>query len=479
MLLGLDLGTTNIKAVLTSESGEVLARGSAPAGLYHVGEAGVEQDIDEIWQAVLSAIAAVGARHDLRAVRAVGVSAQGATLQPLDAAGNPVGRAINWLDGRGLPLCEELARELPEEWFAQHTGHGEPGISVGQLLWLRAQSPDLLAPPARIGFVGDVIVGRLTGEAAHDWTSLCITGLYNPYAGVPEAALLERLGLREEQLPLMRSACSDPAGLVAKTADQTGLRVGIPVSPAVHDQYAATLGTGAVNVGDVNVGTGTAWVLLAMGDALAPPATAGAYACTHLDPSLSGQMLPLGNGGSAFAWARDLLGLTERSAQEIDALVESVPAGCDGLRCWPYLSPWTPPGLAPGLAGKFTGLRLGHGCGHVLRAVLEGLALELARNLASLAPLGVVGRLVMTGRAADSRVTPQLVADACDLPVACSAERDTSALGAAVVARALADPGRSLAELSREMAPVPKLVRPGPDAPLYRRLLDDFARLAR
>ena len=479
MLLGLDLGTTNIKAVLVSENGTVVARGSAPVTVRYVGDGGVEQDIDEIWQATLSAIGQVAAEHPLRTVRALGVSAQGATIQVLDAQGRLVGKALNWLDGRGQALNQQLTEEFGADWFAQHTGHGESGISVGQLLWLRQACPGLLDPPARLGFVGDLIAGRLTGENVHDATSLSITGLYNPYAGQAEPALLERLGLTGHQLPRVCTLDTPAGALRAEVAEWTGLPAGIPVSAAVHDQYAASLGTGAVHAGDVNVGTGTAWVLLAAAPRLVLPVVNGAYACTHVVLGMSGQMLPLGNGGSAFAWALDVLGLRDQTAAQIDRLLQTVPAGCEGVRCWPFLSPWVPPGLRPGLAGRLAGLHLEHTAAHLLRAVLEGMSFELARNLATLAPLGPVGRLVMTGRAAASAVTPQMVADACGLSVACSPERDTSALGAAVIARGLLEPGASLAELAVAMAPPPRRVEPGPDAPLYRCLLDEFVSAVR
>jgi sugar (pentulose or hexulose) kinase len=474
VLLGLDLGTTNIKAVLTDMDGAVLARGAAPVHLLHIGEAGVEQDSAEIWQATLSAIVQVGAGRDLDGVRAVGVSSQGAALQMLDGQERPLGQVLSWLDVRGQAQGQRLTDALGGAWFARHTGHGESGISVGQLLWLRQAAPETLMPDARVSFVGDLVVGLLTGERAHDTTSLSITGLYDPYTGHAAAELLAHLGLVDSQLPRVCSARVPAGGLRPVVAERTGLRAGIPVSPAVHDQYAATLGTGAVHAGDVNVGTGTAWVLLAAGERMVLPVATGAYACRHLVEGLSGQMLPLGNGGSAFAWALQLLGMSALSPADVDTLLDSVPTGCDGVRCWPFFSPWVPPSLACNPAARLTGLNLGHGPAHVLRAVLEGMAVELARNLATLAPLGPVGRLVMTGRAAASRVTPQLVADACGLPVACSPERDTSALGAVVIARGLLEPNESLAALSGKLTPAPRKVEPGPAGPLLREILGEF-----
>jgi len=106
-------------------------------------------------------------------------------------------------------------------------------------------------------------------------------------------------------------------------AQLTGLRPGIPVSAAIHDQYASALGTGAVRAGTVMVGTGTAWVLLAVNDRLAAPVIDEAFVCHHVVDGLCGQILSLVNGGSALTWALNLMGLAEIDGAAIEALLES------------------------------------------------------------------------------------------------------------------------------------------------------------
>ncbi len=461
MFLGLDLGTTNVKAVVVDGRGKVLAHGSAPVGIYHVGDGGVEQDIEEIWSAALSAIKEAGRACDLSGVRAVGVSAQGGALQIVDGRYRPVGPVVSWLDDRGKPFNAEIGKRLGPDWFAAHTGHGSSGIGVGMILRLRREQPKTLAAPNRIGFVGDVIVERLCGRPAHDATSLSIALLYNPNLRTADPDLLAELAITEARLPDRLPAHEAAAHLRADAAKRTGLKVGIPVSPAVHDQYAAALGSGAVRVGDVMFGAGTAWVLLAAtapGPGCTLPVIPSAFACTHVADGLYGQMLSMVNGGSAYAWARRLMGLERASAGELDAMVAGIPAGCEGVRCRPLLA---------SEGGRLEGLRLAHGPAHVLRAVVEGLALELARTLRVLS----ADRLVMCGGAAESATTPQIVADATGLPVDCVTEGAVSAHGAAVIARALAEETRDLAALSAEMAPPVRSLEPGPDAPIYQAML--------
>lgn len=478
MLLGLDLGTTNVKALAAASDGRIVGTGSAPVPAYHIGPSGVEQDIEEIWSAALRAVAEAGESADLGSVVALGVSSQGGALQMLDGQGRPAGRVVSWLDGRGTPYGRTVTAELGQRWLADHTGHGGAGLAVGQVLCLREERPELWAPSAAVGFVGDVIVGRLCGRRAHDATSLSIAGLLNPALGAAEPELLARTGLSEDQLPDLLSARTPAGGLTERAARQIGLPVGTPVSGALHDQYGAALGAGAVQPGDVMIGAGTAWVLLAAVDADSGslrPVIPRAFACTHVVKGLYGQMLSMVNGGSAFRWARELLALGELNRDELDAMMDSVPPGSAGVRFRPLLAPGGGAGLRAGTRGCLEGLRLSHGTGHVLRAVAEGLVMELARHLRFLLDAEVrVKRLVMCGGGALSRLTPQMLADTAGIPVACVTEGEVSALGAAIVARGLAERDQALDALAKEMSPPLRLYEPGENRDFYRQMQEQY-----
>jgi len=475
VFVGLDLGTTNVKALLVRADGRINARASAPVGLYHVAEGGVEQDIEEIWRAALTTLRALGEAADLSQVRALGVSAQGGAMQLLDARGRPVGRVISWLDARGRAYDEGMTRRLGREWFAERIGHASSGITVGQVMRLRDTQPDVVRPPNGIGYVGDVIVGRLCGRRVHDATSLSLAYLYNPSLGAADPEVIELLEIEESQLPVLLPVETPAGGLGAEAARAARLPAGIPVSGAVHDQYAAAVGAGAVGTGDVMFGAGTAWVLLAVTDRLVRPVIPGAFVCSHPVAGFYGHMTSLVNGGSAFGWAVRLMGLERRSREELDALMESVPAGSAGLRFHPFMAQGGAAG-ADGRRAGLMGLQLPHGQGHVLRAVAEGLVMELGRYLRLLEDAALpLRRLLMCGGAAASRVTPQMVADTAGLPVAAVEETEVSALGAAVIARTLAEPEARLPRAIEEMRPPSQTREPGAHAGLYRAMLDEYA----
>jgi xylulokinase len=476
MELGFDLGTTNVKAVVTDGDGRAVATGSAPVERFYTSDGGIEQDIEQIWTATCTAIRQALRAVNPAAIQSVGVSSQGGALQVLDAAEQPVGRVISWLDSRGQPFDQEFTEELGEDFLAEHIGHATSTLALGQILRLQRQSPERFKTVRHIAFVGDAIVGRLCGRRAHDATSLAIAMLYNPWLRRADPDILARLRLDECQLPALLPATT-PAGQVRHEASrQTGLPAGIPVSPAIHDQYAVSLGAGSVHEGDVTFGAGTAWVLLANSTRLARPVTRDAFVCPHPVAGLYGQLLSLRNGGSAIQWVLSLIGRDNAAPETVDQVLAEVPPGSDGLCFWPLLSPDAAGEAALPAGGRIYGITLNHQPGHLLRAVVEGLACELARHLRWLAEAGIsVTRLLMCGGAAASRQTPQIIADVTQRPVACVEAFDVSALGAAVLARAIVEPAAPLARLAEARAPRWRLVTPGENADVYRKVCERYS----
>jgi xylulokinase len=453
----------------------IVATGAAPVERFTTPDGGIEQDIEQIWDATCAAIRQAIGGLDPNEIQAVGVSSQGGAMQLLDQQERPIGRVISWLDSRGQPFDQAITRELGENFLAEHIGHGVSTMTIGQVLRLREQMPDQWNASRYIGFVGDVIVGRLCGRRAHDPTSLAIAMLYNPWQKRADPELLARLDIQDDQLPDLLSATTSAGAIHNEAARQTGLRMGTPVAPAIHDQYAVSLGAASVHEGDLTFGAGTAWVLLANGSQLKRPITADTFVCPHPVPGLFGQMLSMRNGGSAIEWVLKLLGLSGPSADSVDTLLGEIPPQSDGLCFWPLLSPAAGANDAFQSGGRISGLTLSHRPLHLLRAVIEGLACELARHLTLLTDAGLpVKRLTMCGSAASSRLTPQIIADITQRPVACVDAFDMSSLGAAVVARALAEGDVGFTRQTAATVQTGRSVLPGPDAAAYRDLFEQY-----
>lgn len=472
MLLGLDLGTTNIKALTVENDGRIVSRASRSVSLNHTPDGGIEQDIDEIWQATIEAINEALSAVDRGTIQSIGISSQGAAMMFRDPDSEvEIGPVISWLDARGSAGDAELTERLGQRWLSQHVGHGQSNICAGQLLRLRRQSPELLRN--KIAFVGDAIVRRLCGRAAHDASSLHICCLYNPYADQADPELLAELGIEPEQLPDLLRARESAGTLLPEMAQRLGLPAGILVGPAIHDQYAAALGCGAIEAGDVMFGAGTAWVLVAVADQAIRPVVPSAWISRHVLPERWGQLFSLSVGGSVIQWAAQMVGLDEAGASRIDALAGSVAPGADGLRLWPFLD--ATGGKQRPESGSMRGLRLSHTSADFLRAAIEGLCFELNRQLGWLEAGGCpVRHLMMTGGGARSTLTPQIVADVTGRPVRCLEESEISAFGAAILARAMVEPDAGLAELYKEMAGGYREVVPGPQAEIYGPLAKQY-----
>ena len=389
LFLGLDVGTTLVKAIVVDAGGALRASAEAPVPLHLVGSDGVEQDIGEIRAAAAAAIsdAVRGCGTDADRIAAIGISSQGGALQLVAPDGTPKGPVIGWQDGRGQPWGERVCAGHPSRWFTHRIGASSGRGCIGQIARLAAEGT--LDSVTRIGWVGDRIVGWLCGRPAHDATSLSISYFCDPATGRESSDVLALLGLTKERLPDLLGACERAGNLLPDVARGLGLPPGIPVGPAVHDQYAAAVGCGATSAGDVMFGAGTAWVLLAMDDRLPRSPSGWSLIGRHPVPGLFGLMVSLGNGGSAFAWARDLLGLKGSGEADLDARMAAVAPGSEGLRFRPLLLPMNVGRRGRDVAGRLDGIRLGHGAPAVMRSVLEGLACELSRGLDRMRKAGV------------------------------------------------------------------------------------------
>ncbi len=437
LVLGLDLGTTHVKAAVRTLQGRRIAEASQQVSLSCSGRGVAEQNIDDIWHAVLQSIRMAGKTCDLNDVESVGVSSQGGAIQVIDQGGQPRGPVISWMDMRGVEFEAEVTNDQGYDWLAQHTGLARLGIGVGQILRLKKNQPSLLTPDEKLSYVGDYIVGKLCGNRVHDATSLAIAGLLNPDTNRTDDGMLDVLGLHEGQLPEVQSI-KQPAGyLLSDCAAETGLASGIPVSPAVHDQYAAALAAGAVQPGDLMLGTGTAWVLLAVTEQRTKSPLPDAFISPHIVPNRIGHLLSLGAGGAALEWAHKLM----HCEQSVDKLASEIQPGGNGLFFHPRVTTHSGTGWHDLPTASFVGLRSDHQAGHILRAILEGLVFELNRVLTQvLSPHFTINRIILTGAAATSALTSQIIADVTGVPILRIIDSSLSATGATKIAQALVEP---------------------------------------
>src|ERR687894_352056 len=476
MFLGLDLGTSSLKALLLDEGGAPLGEGSASYAVRAPRAGWAESSPEDWWAAVLEATTAAVGRRGAE-VKALGLSGQMHGVVLADELGLPLRSAVLWADARS---GAELAayRRLDEDLGRRLANPPAVGMAGPSLLWLRDQEPDAYTSARWALQPKDWLRMRLTGEAATEPSDASATLLYDLLADDWAYAVAEDLGLRAELLaPLVPSACV--AGtLEGEAAGVLGLREGLPVAAGGADTAAAMLGTGLLRPGPVQLTVGTG------GQVVTPrrePET-DPHARTHLYraalPGLWYSMAAVQNAGLALEWVRKVLGVSWKDVYE-EAL--AVPPGSGGVTFLPYLSGERTPRFDPGARGAWTGLGLDHNRGHLLRAALEGVAFALREGLEALEDLGtIVPELRLAGGGTASEPWRRLLADVLGRPLRPLPEAlafVASARGAALLAGVAAGVYRRAEDI---LAPDPeRVIRPGEALyeAAYARYLELYPRL--
>ncbi len=417
-VLGLDVGTTAVKAVLLADDGSVGEVASAQYALSAREGGRFEQDPEELFDALARA-ARAAARG--KKVRGIGLSTQAAALLILGPDGRPRGPVISWMDQRAGAEADEMLGRLGNEFFGKRTGLDGPGITAPLLAWLERNDPGILRA-AQVSFVEDWLARTLTGRGGSDPTNASITGLLNLDALDWDSDILAELGLVADAFPPMKRAGEVLGELLPAAAERLGLSP-VPVAAAAHDQYAAALGAGVIDPAQAMLSTGTAWVILGLAARVERERSRGFFLAPHPASGAWGAMgaTPAGNG--YFDRTLKMLGL-DYSLAESEARQSTV--GARGLCFLPC------PGGTREAA--WVGWRLDHGRGDAVRAVMEGLAVEASFLLDSIGQVaGRAREVAVLGGASKNRLWIEILASVLDIPVVVPAIRDAAAVGAAVL----------------------------------------------
>lgn len=483
--IGLDIGTSAVKALLTDETETPLAQASEALATIHPHPLWSEQDPEIWWQATLRAFARLrrDAPEAWRKVEALGLSGQmhGAVL--LDASHRVIRPAILWNDGRSATDAEALNRALPD--LGRIAGvPAMPGFTAPKLLWLARVEPAHHARIAMILLPKDHVRFRLTGECATDMTDASGTGWLDVGRRRWSPAILEATGITAAMLPRLGEGPEISGRLRPAIADELMLPRDLPVAFGAGDATAAACGLGAIDDGDgfISLGTSAQYFIAASAHRPAPETFVHAYA--HALPQRWAQMAALLNGGSALAWAAGLF-----APAPIATLLDEAARNFTGpspVLFLPYLTGERTPHNDPAAKGVLYGLTPGVGRAGIIQAVLEGVAFALADGEAALTAAGSRAEsLWVTGGGARSDLWMRILASTLGRPLVIDTGRELGpALGAARLAR-MAVTGESAARIcrkpaaGRKIAPDPALVpaygeRRERFRLLYRALRDSF-----
>jgi xylulokinase len=442
--LGVDLGTSELKALLLDDAHRVVGTAAEPLAIRRERPLWSEQHPDDWWAALDRVLRRLRDAHPaaMAAVRGLGPAGQmhGAVL--LGSDDRVLRPAILWNDGRSSAECEALARAVPAlEAIAGNRAMA--GFTAPKLLWVRAHEPEIYAATAKVLLPKDWLRLRLSGEYATDASDASGTLWLDVARRRWSEALLDACGLTVDQLPRVVEGSEVAGRLRGALAERWGLRAGVPIAGGAGDNAASAVGIGAVGPGEGFVSLGTSGVVFLADDTHRANAPAAVHAFCHALPGRWHRMSVMLSATSALRWARTLLGLADEAA-----LLEAAGSLDRGRRAraplfLPYLAGERTPHADADATGVLFGLEHAHGAAAVAYAVVEGVTFGLLDGWQALAPApGSVASLALVGGGARGTLMGQMLASALGVPLQLEfASATAGALGAARLAW-LADGGR-------------------------------------
>ncbi len=437
-LVGLDVGTTGVKAVAIDEHGEVVARAEEGYALSTPRPGWAEQDPEDWWNASQHALTALGVEP-----RAIGLSGQMHGLVVLDDGDRVLRPAILWNDQRTAAECAEIEERVGLERLIALTGNRAlTGFTAPKLLWLRRHEPETYARTAHMLLPKDYVRLRLTGDRAIDAADASGTLLFDVAHRRWSSEVVGTLEIDDSWLP---PAYESPD---------------VPGAPGAGDQAAAALGVGVAGPGPVSVVLGTSGVVFAALSVFAVDPQARAHVFCHAVPGAWHAMGVMLSAAGSLRWWQDVTGV---GYDQLLAEADAWAPGAGVLQFAPYLAGERTPHADPDVRAAFVGAALEHDRGALTRAVLEGVAYGLRDSLELLRELGIEARVGrVSGGGARSEIWLRIVASVLDLPLELTAVEEGSAYGAALLAGVAAGEWRDPAEAVAACVRVRATVEPDP-----------------
>ena len=449
-ILAIDVGTTALKAVLFTSDGIQKASAIQEYELEKPSINIVEVAAELYWEALVNAIDKIlkNSFIDPEQIVSVGVTSQGETLILLDSNGEPLRKAIVWLDNRAVAEAKEINKKFTLDQVYRITGQHEivPCWTASKILWIRNNELEVFSKVAKFLMVEDYLIYRLTGKFATDHALNPSTLYYDIKNLCWWKEMVKFLEITPKQLPKLLYSGEVVGEITAKIGLSTKTRVTV----APIDQIAGAVGAGNIASGMITETTGSALAICATLDRLEYDtqkqvgiylhAQKGTYALLPWHPT----------AGMVYRWFRDELG-GGKSYKELDEQAAQIPPGSDDLTVLPSFSK----------GGAFIGLTLAHKQAHIVRAIFESVAFMLRDNLELLENMGVkIKEVHSLGGASYSKLWTQIKADVLQKNIILMDSDETTCLGVAVLSSVGAGIYKDIEKAKNKMVRIKKIVKP-------------------
>ncbi|WP_018387211.1 xylulokinase [Ancylobacter sp. FA202] len=446
MYLGLDIGTSAIKAVLVDDAQAVIATAETPLAISRPQPGFSEQSPEDWWQATLASIDTLKAEQPaaLAAVRGIGLSGQmhGAVL--LDAFGKVLRPAILWNDGRSSAECRELEERFP----ALHQVAGNlafPGFTAPKLMWVRKHEPDLFARMAKVLLPKAYVGFRLTGEMVEEMSDASGTLWLDVGRRDWSDEALAATGMSREHMPRLVEGSAAAGRIKPELAARWGMENPPVLAGGAGDNAAGAIGLGAIGANDAFVSLGTSGVLWATTDRYAPNPQSSVHAFCHAIPATWHQMGVILSAASALGWWANV---AKEAPGDLLAPLGEAPKAPSRATFLPYLSGERTPHNDTAIRAAFVGMDHDTGRDELTQAVLEGVSFAFKDCLDALSAAGTrLTQADVIGGGSRSRFWIAVLASVLGIPLNRVEDGERGgAFGAARLAR-MAATGESPAEI--------------------------------
>lgn len=460
MHLGIDIGTSAVKAVILGEDGGLAHESSAPLDVQRPQALHSEQDPDAWWTAANQAVLSLPGEAR-RKVRAIGLAGQmhGATL--LDSSDRPLRPAILWNDGRAEHECGEI--EAAEPRSREITANmAFAGFTAPKLKWVARHEPEVFARIATVLLPKDYVRLQMTGDKATDVSDASGTLWLDVARRRWSPEMLATTGLEERHMPRLYEGVEVTGALRSEIARSWGMDE-VPVAAGGGDNAAAAVGAGVVADGDAFISLGTSGVSFVATDELRPDADHGLHAFCHAIPGRWHQMSVMLSAAASLDWAAGLLCMDVVELCESARLAEEHATPI----FLPYLTGERTPHADSHAKAVFFGMTAQTGPAELARAVLDGVAMGLRDGVdVVLAAGSQVDSFTVVGGGSRSPYWGRLIASALDRPLV---YREAGAVGPALGAARLAQVACGAGTLQGSCAPPPvtDIVEPEPELSGY------------
>lgn len=469
-VIGCDVGTQGLKAILWREGGTIVGTRTASFPINYPRQAWAEQGVHHWWDALVKVIQHLRQEHQVSRSRIVAIGVDGTVdgFVPVSRSGAPLGPHLLWMDRRATDECRDIeARIDPQELFRITGLNLDASHTAAKMLWLRNNRPDMYRDAWQLMPSTTYVVYRLTGTSVVDYSHASSTMLFDVRTREWSARLLDLLDISPDVLPEVRPATDVTGTLTAEAAEALDLDPGTLVAVGCGDEHAACVGAGVMEPGIVADIIGTAEPVCA--SARQPAFDSSHLVETHCHAHPERWLLenPGFVSGGNYRWFRDLLrtngGSDGLSHEALNREAAAVPAGSEGVIFLPAMMGAMAPEWNNNARGVFYGLTLGHSRGHILRALLEGAGYAVRSIIDSMRNAGVpVNEIRAVAGGSRSPLIRQIRADVTGVPVAVLTTSETTAVGAALLAAVAAGIHTDLEDAARETTHVVEVHEPNP-----------------